>query len=78
MASLGHIKGNEEVLTTMVLLGTGIPLKTDSSAALLDITWPTDVFDAITKVSHLASLVNLLIDQVYKITIIMQFAFIIN
>jgi calcium-independent phospholipase A2 len=64
MASLGYIKENEKVLTTVVSLGTGIPPKTDSKASLLDITWPTGVFDAITKVPRLASLINLLIDQV--------------
>lgn len=47
----------------MVSLGTGIPPKTGSNVSLLDITWPSGVFDAITSVPRLASLVNLLIDQ---------------
>lgn len=49
--------------TTVVSLGTGIPPKTSSTASAIDITWPSGIFDTITKVPRLASLVNLLIDQ---------------
>ncbi|XP_021944663.2 85/88 kDa calcium-independent phospholipase A2 isoform X1 [Folsomia candida] len=63
MKKLGYFRNGEKFPTTVVSLGTGIPPKTSSTASAIDITWPSGIFDTITKVPRLASLVNLLIDQ---------------